>query len=87
VEDDTTGVCRPSSTRGHATPYAAGIEEEADEMLNGDVAKYRTQDMLRSSEAHRASRSLAKKHAERRNRRIRTTASGIAALVTFPIHR
>ena len=56
-------------------------------MLNGDVAKYRTQDMLRSSEAHRASRSLAKKHAERRNRRIRTTASGIAALVDLPIHR
>ena len=56
-------------------------------MLNGDVAKYRTQDMLRSSEAHRATRSLAKKQAERRNRRIRSTASGIAALVTLPIHR
>ena len=56
-------------------------------MLNGDIARYRTQDMLRSSEAHRASRSLAKKHAERRNRRVRGTASGIAALITLPIHR
>jgi hypothetical protein len=56
-------------------------------MLNGDVAKYRTHDMLRSSEAHRAGRELAKKYADRRNRRIRSAASGLAALITLPIHR
>jgi hypothetical protein len=56
-------------------------------MLNGDIARYRTQDMLRSSEAHRGTRELARKHADRRNRRIRSAASGIAALVTLPIHR
>ena len=74
-------------SKGTRVPTLQASNKEADEMLNGDVAKYRTQDMLRSSEAHRATRSLAKKQAERRNRRIRSTASGIAALVTFPIHR
>jgi hypothetical protein len=56
-------------------------------MLNGDVARYRTQDMLRASEARRAGRELAKKYTDRRNRRIRNAASGIAALVTLPLHR
>lgn len=56
-------------------------------MLNGDAARYRTQDMLRASEAHRASKAQAKRHAERRNARLRTVMSSTVALLSIPFHR
>jgi hypothetical protein len=56
-------------------------------MLNGDAATYRTQDMLRASEAHRVSRETAARHAKRRNARIRRAASVAIALLPVPSHR
>jgi hypothetical protein len=57
------------------------------QMLNGDAAKYRTQDMIRASEAHRAGRAQAKRRAARRNARVRGVLASAAALVTLPFHR
>ena len=54
-------------------------------MLNGDAARYRVNDMVRSGESHRASRSIAKRRASQRRaltRRIITTA---AALLPIPL--
>jgi hypothetical protein len=56
-------------------------------MLNGDAARYRTQDMQRSSEAYRAGRDAAKRHTERRNAKVRGVLASVATLFTFPIHR
>jgi hypothetical protein len=56
-------------------------------MLNGDAAKYRTQDMIRASEAHRASKAQAKRHAAGRNARLRTAMSSTVAMLTIPFHR
>jgi hypothetical protein len=56
-------------------------------MLNADAARYRTQDLVRASETHRASRAVAKRRGERRNTRVRGVLASAAALITLPIHR
>ena len=56
-------------------------------MLNGDAARYRTQDMVRAADAHRVSRPAAKRRAERRTDRVRTAVSATVALLAIPFHR
>lgn len=56
-------------------------------MLNGDAARYRTHDMMRASQAHRAGKAIAERRAERRNTRVRGALAAVAALITLPIHR
>lgn len=57
------------------------------EMLNGDAARYRTQDMVRASEAHRASREIAMRRSAHRRAQVRGVLSTVATLVTLPLHR
>jgi hypothetical protein len=53
-------------------------------MLNGDVAKYRIDDLVRAGEASRASRSVtARRQAARGARRQRIVAT-VAALLPIP---
>jgi hypothetical protein len=53
-------------------------------MLNGDAAKYRVQDMIRSAEGHRAGRSIAAVRSDRRVSTIRRVAAATAALLSLP---
>ena len=53
-------------------------------MLNGDAAKYRVNDMVRSAEGHRASRSSAARRSAERASSIRRIATSTVALVTMP---
>jgi hypothetical protein len=53
-------------------------------MLNGDVAKYRVHDMVRSAEAHRAGRPIAAVRSDRRASTIRRVAAATAALLSLP---
>ena len=53
-------------------------------MLNGDAAKYRVNDMVRSAEAHRVSRSIAARRTAQRAASIRRVAASTAALLTIP---
>jgi hypothetical protein len=57
------------------------------EMLNGDVARYRTDDLVRASEARRIRRPSERRHAQRRRARISSFASSVATLVTVPFQR
>jgi len=43
--------------------------------------------MMRSSQAHRESRDVAKRRSERRHARVRGVLTSAIALVTLPIHR
>ena len=56
-------------------------------MLNGDAARYRTQDMMRASQTHRAGKAIAKRRAEHRNARVRGALAAVATLISLPIHR
>ena len=53
-------------------------------MLNGDVARYRVHDMVRSAEGHRVGRSLAERRAARRATSLRRIASSTVALLSIP---
>jgi hypothetical protein len=53
-------------------------------MLNGDAAKYRVHDMVRSAEGHRASRSLADRRSAQRAASIHRIATSAMALLTIP---
>jgi hypothetical protein len=64
--------------------YAAGIVTGGAQMLNGDAAKYRVQDMIRSAEGHRAGRSIAAVRSDRRVSTIRRVAAATAALLSLP---
>jgi hypothetical protein len=54
-------------------------------MLNGDAAKYRVHDMVRSAEGHRASRPIASRRSDRRASTIRRVAAATAALLSVPL--
>jgi hypothetical protein len=56
-------------------------------MLNGDIARYRTDDLLRAGDARRVRRPTERKHLARRRAHLRTLATSVAALVTVPFHR
>jgi hypothetical protein len=56
-------------------------------MLNGDIARYRTDDLLRTSDARRVRRPTERRHAARRRTHLRTAATSVAALVTLPFRR
>jgi hypothetical protein len=43
--------------------------------------------MMRSSQAHRASRDVANRRSERRHARVRGVLTSAMTLVTLPIHR
>ena len=53
-------------------------------MLNGDAAKYRVHDMVRSAEGHRAGRPIAARRSDRRASTIRRVAAATAALLSLP---
>jgi len=53
-------------------------------MLNGDAARYRVHDMVRSAEGHRSSRSIAAGRSARRATTIRRVATATAALLSMP---
>lgn len=53
-------------------------------MLNGDAAKYRVHDMVRSAEGHRAGRPIAAVRSDRRASTIRRVAAATAALLSLP---
>ena len=53
-------------------------------MLNGDAATYRVNDMVRSAESYRASRSIAARRSARRATAIRRVATSTVALLSLP---
>jgi len=54
-------------------------------MLNGDTAKYRVNDMVRSADLHRASRQLAKRRSARRATSVRVVVASALAMLTIPV--
>ena len=65
--------------------YAAGIDTGGAQMLNGDVARYRVHDMVRSAEGHRVGRPIAAARSDRRASTIRRVAAATAALLSVPL--
>jgi len=53
-------------------------------MLNGDAAKYRVHDMIRSAEGHRAGRPIAAVRSDRRAATIRRVGAAMAAVLSLP---
>jgi hypothetical protein len=53
-------------------------------MLNGDAARYRVNDMVRSAEGHRASRPIAAGRRDRRTSAIRRVGAATATLLSIP---
>ena len=70
--------------RAGVDSYAAGIDTGGAQMLNGDAAKYRVHDMVRSAEGHRAGRRIAAVRSDRRASTIRRVAVATAALLSLP---
>jgi hypothetical protein len=70
--------------RAAVDSYAAGIDTGGAQMLNGDAAKYRVHDMVRSAEGHRAGRPIAAVRSDRRASTIRRVAAATAALLSLP---
>ena len=68
-----------------ADSYAAGIDTGGAQMLNGDAAKYRVHDIVRSAEGHRASRPIASRRIDQRASTIRRVAAATAALLSVPL--
>lgn len=64
--------------------YAVAIDTGGAQMLNGDAAKYRVNDMVRIAEGHRASRSIAARRSAQRATSIRRVAASTATLLTIP---
>jgi len=64
--------------------YDAGIDTGGAEMLNGDAARYRVHDMVRSAEGHRASRPIAAGRSDRRASTIRRMTAATVALLAVP---
>ena len=69
---------------GAVDSYDAGIDTGGAEMLNGDVARYRVHDMVRSAEGHRAGRPVAAARSDRRASTIRRVAAATVALLSVP---
>ena len=53
-------------------------------MLNGDAAKYRVHDMVRSAEGHRAGRPVAAVRSDRRATTIRRVTAATVAILSVP---
>jgi hypothetical protein len=80
VPCDITAGARIALPFGHR-------HEEATEMLNGDIARYRTDDLLRASDARRVRRTTERRHATARRAHVRAIATSVVTLVTVPFHR
>jgi hypothetical protein len=52
--------------------------------MNGELARYRIEDMVREAEAHRRSRDTAAARSQARRARIRRAAGTLAATVVWP---
>jgi hypothetical protein len=72
---------RPSDAR----PTLLTSTQEAIRMLNGDVARYRTQDLVRAGEAHRASRAIAARRQAARGTRVRRVITTAVAMLPIPV--
>jgi hypothetical protein len=59
--------------------------QEVAEMLNGDVARYRTEDLLRVAEARRVGSSVVRRRRGARSATLRRIAATAAALLPVPI--
>jgi hypothetical protein len=55
------------------------------EMLNGDVARYRTDDLLRAGAAHRASRMAVDRERAARATRLRRMLTTAIAKLPIPV--
>jgi hypothetical protein len=66
-------------------PYGSAIDQEVREMLNGDVARYRVEDMLHHGELQRAARPLAEQRTTARKALARRLVATTAALFPLPI--
>jgi hypothetical protein len=56
-------------------------------MLNGDIARYRTDDLLRTGDARRVRRTTERRHAAARRAHLRAIATSVVTPVTVPFHR
>jgi hypothetical protein len=54
-------------------------------MLNADAARYRVNDMVRSSDAHRVSRGIAARRSAQRKTVVRRVITTTAGLLPVPI--
>ena len=54
-------------------------------MLNGDVARYRTEDLLRTAEAGRATRSVVARRRDARTATLRRMVATVGALLPIPL--
>jgi hypothetical protein len=54
-------------------------------MLNGDVARYRTDDLLRAGAAHRASRMAVDRERAARATRLRRMLTTAIAMLPIPV--
>ena len=79
----TEMLLRVSVSRG-SSAYGGGVQEVTG-MLNADVAKFRTEDLLRTAEARRATQAIVQRRRAARAvlaRRMITTA---VALLPIPV--
>jgi hypothetical protein len=53
-------------------------------MLNGEMGRYRSQDLVRQGEARRGSRSIAARRQAVRHVRVRQVITTAAAMLPFP---
>jgi hypothetical protein len=56
-------------------------------MLNGDIARYRTDELLRTSDARRVRRTTERRQSAARRAHLRAIATSVVTLVTVPFHR
>lgn len=54
-------------------------------MLNGDVARYRNEDLVRAAEAHRMTRSITARRRAARASGLRLVIATAAALLPIPV--
>ncbi|MGZ8571891.1 MAG: hypothetical protein ACXWW5_06670 [Actinomycetota bacterium] len=60
------------------------VEKEVARMLNGEIARYQTEDRVRHASGERTSRPVAARRAEKRRAKIRSTSGLVVALLPFP---
>jgi hypothetical protein len=54
-------------------------------MLHGDVARYRTEDLMRTAETRRASRAAHERHRAVRRSMVRRVVTTATALLPIPV--
>jgi len=70
---------------GRARPTLPASIQEVDEMLNADVARYRTDDLLRAGAARRAGRAVVDRERAGRAARLRRVVTTAIAMFPIPV--